>query len=162
MRWNSCGASNLEAFMHATNDEKRKTVELFYEAVEHKDIDILRRAVTADWEYIPSPAGAAPGPDKMIPVFADIAAAMPDMAIKILDVLIHDEKVGVRAEVTGTQSGPLMGIAATSKSVHFAIHSFHELRGDRIAKTWHLEDWLNVFRQLGEMPPGLSGSGHSR
>jgi predicted ester cyclase len=64
--------------------------------------------------------------------------------------------VGVRAKVTGTQSGPLMGIPATSKVVDFAIHSFHELRDDRIAKTWHLEDWLGLFQQIGELPPGLT------
>ncbi|EKS71919.1 hypothetical protein BURK_008791 [Burkholderia sp. SJ98] len=29
---------------------------------------------------------------------------------------------------------------------------FHQVRDGRIAKTWHLEDWLSVFRQLGEMP----------
>lgn len=147
--------------MQATNDEKRKIVELFYEAIERKDIALLRQAVTPDWEYIPSASGLAPGPDKMIPVFKDLAIAMPDMKIEILDVLIHDTKVGVRAEVAGTQSGPLMGIAATSKAVRFAIHSFHELRDDAIVRTWHLEDWLNVFRQLGELPPGIGASGRS-
>jgi predicted ester cyclase len=54
--------------------------------------------------------------------------------------------------VTGTQTGSLLGIAATSKQVHFAIHSFHRMRDGLIAQTWHLEDWLGVFRQLGELP----------
>jgi predicted ester cyclase len=48
-----------------------------------------------------------------------------------------------------------MGIEATSKPVRFAIHSFHEMRGTLVAKTWHLEDWLGVFRQLGQLPPQL-------
>jgi predicted ester cyclase len=52
-----------------------------------------------------------------------------------------------------------MGIAATSKPIEFAIHSFHsfhEFRDERIAKTWHLEDWLSVFHQLGTLPPSLN------
>jgi predicted ester cyclase len=143
--------------MNTTNNAAtRETVDLLYRAFALKDIALLRQAVTPDWEYIPASAGQLPGPDKMIPVFAQMSAALPDMQITILDVLIHDNRIGVRAEVTGTQSGPLMGIAATSKPVHFAIHSFHEIRDGRIAKTWHLEDWLSVFRQLGEMPPKLS------
>jgi predicted ester cyclase len=146
----------METTNNAAHTATRETVDLLYRAFALKDISLLRRAVTSDWEYIPASPGQLPGPDKMIPVFAELSSALPDMEIKILDVLIHDNRVAVRAEVTGTQSGPLMGIAATSKPVHFAIHSFHELRDGRVAKTWHLEDWLSVFRQLGELPPVLS------
>jgi predicted ester cyclase len=77
------------------------------------------------------------------------------MKITILDVLIHGDRVGVRAQVDGTQTGKLLGIAASSRRIHFAIHSFHEMRGNLIAKTWHLEDWLSVFRQLGQLPQTL-------
>jgi predicted ester cyclase len=77
------------------------------------------------------------------------------MRVSILDLLIHGDRVGVRAQVSGTQSGQLLGIAASSKHITFAIHSFHQMRGDLIAKTWHLEDWMSVFRQLGELPRNL-------
>ncbi|MEM5338162.1 ester cyclase [Paraburkholderia azotifigens] len=133
----------------------RDTIERFYLAFSTKDMALLRQVVTPDWEYLPEPAGAAPGPEQMIKLFENIASAMPDMKIHILDLLIHGDRVGVRAEVTGTQTGKLLGIAATSRPVRFAIHSFHQLRGNLIEKTWHLEDWLSVFRQLGELPKQL-------
>lgn len=135
--------------------ETRAKIERLYEAFSHHDLELLRDVVTADWEYLPEPKGAAPGPDQMAAIFHNIAAALPDMKIEIHDLLIHGDRVGVRAEVTGTQAGPLMGIAATSKPVRFAIHSFHEMRGDRVAKTWHLEDWLTVFQQIGQLPRAL-------
>ena len=134
----------------------RDVIERFYRAIEHADIELLRTAVTSDWQYIPGASGQPIGAEQIIPMLADFLHALPDMKIILLDVLIHDAMVGVRAKVTGTQSGPLMGIPATSKVVDFAIHSFHELRDDRIAKTWHLEDWLGLFRQIGELPPGLA------
>jgi len=134
----------------------RDTITRFYRAIEHADISLLRTAVTSDWQYLPGASGQPVGVEQMAPMLADLLHALPDMKITLLDVLIHDTMVGVRAKVTGTQSGPLMGIPATSKPVDFAIHSFHELRGDRIAKTWHLEDWLGLFRQIGELPPGLA------
>ncbi|WP_250510938.1 ester cyclase [Caballeronia sp. GACF4] len=137
---------------HITQSEARAAVERLYAAFAQKDVNLLRQAVTSDWEYLPEPAGFEAGPDQMIPIFAEMAAALPDMRIEILDMLTQDNRVGVRAEVSGTQSGPLMGIAATSKPVRFAIHSFHEIRDDRVSKTWHLEDWLSVFRQIGEVP----------
>jgi steroid delta-isomerase-like uncharacterized protein len=141
----------------ATRAATRATIAGFYKAFEQHDVTLLRQYVTADWQYIPEFPGNVPGPDKMIPVFKDLDAALPDMKIEIQDVLVNDNRVGVRAQVSGTQTGPLLGIAATSKPIHFAIHSFHELRDGLVSKTWHLEDWLSVFRQLGETPPNLHG-----
>jgi predicted ester cyclase len=130
----------------------QETIERFYQAFSSKDISLLRQVVTSDWEYIPEPPGALPGPDQMGKIFENILDALPDMKVHILDLLVHGDRIGVRAEVTGTQTGTLLGIEATSKHVHFAIHSFHRMRDGLIAQTWHLEDWLGVFRQLGELP----------
>jgi steroid delta-isomerase-like uncharacterized protein len=144
--------------MTASNELDSATRDLitrFYRAIELGDISLLRTTVTSDWQYIASASGQPFGVEQMAPMLADKLRALPDMKIVLLDILIHDAMVGVRAKVTGTQSGPLMGIPATSKVVNFGIHSFHELRGDRIAKTWHLEDWLGLLRQIGELPPGL-------
>ncbi|CAN7305710.1 ester cyclase [Caballeronia sp. LjRoot34] len=130
----------------------RAAIEGFYRAFAKKDVELLRKVVTPDWEYIPEPPGAASGPDQMAQIFNDMARAIPDMEVAILDLLVHDDRVGVRAEINGTQSGEMLGIAASSKHVSFAIHSFHEMQGSLIAKTWHLEDWLSIFRQLGQLP----------
>jgi len=134
----------------------RDVITRFYRAIELADIALLRTAVTSDWQYLPSASGQAIGAEQIAPMLADLLHALPDMKIVLLNVLIHDAMVGVRAKVTGTQSGPLMGIPATSKVVEFAIHSFHEFRDDRIAKTWHLEDWLGLYQQIGELPPGMT------
>src|SRR5215471_4911560 len=123
-----------------TQAAAREAIERLYRAFSTKDVALLREAVSPDWEYLPEPPGQKPGPDQMIPIFADLAGALPDMRIEILDMLTQDNRVGVRAEVSGTQSGPLLGIAATKKPIRFAIHSFHELRDGRVSKTWHLED----------------------
>lgn len=146
--------------MTAPTDEAvtREAIEGLYRAFEQKSVPLLRKVVTPDWEYVPEPVGVSPGPDQMVPIFASIATALPDMKIAILDVLIHGDRVGVRAEVSGTQTGELLGIAASSRHISFAIHSFHQMRGSLIAKTWHLEDWLSVFRQLGQLPPTLGRS----
>lgn len=149
------GDVNMSRADEVTDDVARAALTVFYRAMSLKDISLFRTVVTPDWQYIPPSPGPVSGPDSMIPVFADLSYSLPDMDIRILDVLVHGDKVAVRAIVTGTQSAPLMGIAATSKPVNFAIHSFHEFRKGHIAKTWHLEDWLGVFRQIGELPSNL-------
>ncbi|WP_345814199.1 ester cyclase [Paraburkholderia sp. PREW-6R] len=133
----------------------RETIETFYHAFEQRNVELLRKVVTADWQYLPEPPGVSSGPDQMVPVFHNIATAMPDMKVHILDVLIHGDRVGVRAEISGTQTGQFLGIAASAKSLRFAIHSFHQMRENLIEKTWHLEDWLSIFRQLGQLPKSL-------
>jgi predicted ester cyclase len=133
----------------------RTAIKEFYRAFATKDVALLRTVVTEDWEYIPELPGEKPGPDQMSGAFARMAIALPDMKIEILDLLVHEDRVGVRAEVSGTQSGELLGMAPSAKHVKFAIHSFHQMRGSLIAKTWHLEDWLSVFRQIGQLPGNL-------
>jgi predicted ester cyclase len=91
-------------------------IEAFYEAFEKKSVALLRAVVTPDWEYLPEPHGAAPGPDQMTPLFQDLATALPDMKITLLDVLVHEDRVGVRAEINGTQSGELLQVPNASNS----------------------------------------------
>ena len=138
-----------------SEDVVHTTINAFYRAFAEKDVDLLREVVTPDWEYLPEPSGAKPGADQMASPFARMAVALPDMKITILDLLIHGDRVGVRAEITGTQSGELLGIAPSTKQITFAIHSFHQLRGPLVAKTWHLEDWMSVFKQIGQLPTTL-------
>jgi predicted ester cyclase len=61
-------------------------------------------------------------------------------------------RIAVRAEMTGTHLGSLFGIAATGKKVTLRLHEFHELDGERIKRTWHLEDWFGLFLQIGSFP----------
>jgi predicted ester cyclase len=133
--------------------QQRQIVTRFYDAISARDIALLREAVTPDWEYIPPTFSDLKGPDQMIKVFEDLKIGLPDMRIELLDILIHHNRVAVRASVSGTQTGPLLGCAASSCPVKFAIHSFHELEDGRVAKTWHLEDWMAVYRQIGALPP---------
>jgi predicted ester cyclase len=97
-------------------------------------MSLLKTTITSDWQYIPGASGQAAGLEQMAPMLTDLSRALPDMKISILDVLVHDAMVAVRAKVSGTHSGLLMGIPATSKPVNFAIHSFHDVAPRRLAR----------------------------
>ncbi len=58
-------------------------------------------------------------------------------------------KVGVRAEMRGTHTGALFGIAASGQAVSIPIHDVHD---GRLARTWHLEDWFGFFNQVVQAP----------
>jgi predicted ester cyclase len=114
------------------NDTARRALVLFYRAVAHQDIALLSTVVTQDWQYIPASCRqvAVRGAEAMAHAFAALSSALSDMQITIDDVLIHGNQMGVRARVTGTQSGLPMGIPTTSKSVDFATVRFMKFARD--------------------------------
>jgi len=111
---------------HFAQDATRRTVNGFYQAIEHRDINAQRDVVTDDWQYIASATVPSVSVDQMIAVFESMQRALPDMEIHVLDVLVNDQMVGVRAQVKVTQhAGELMEIEPTSKPIVFAVHSCH-------------------------------------
>jgi predicted ester cyclase len=145
--------------MHTPHDNdssrlaaERRAVERLYDAFSLQDPDLIDAAVSADWLDIPLAPGQGPGPDGMKPVIRQVIAAFPDVRIVIHDMVQLPGKIAVRGEITGTHQGELFGIAATGKAVSFRIHEFHQLDGQRITTTWHMEDWFGLFLQLGRFP----------
>jgi predicted ester cyclase len=131
---------------------ERSAVQRLYDAFSLKNPDLIDAAVTADWQDIPLAPGQGPGPDGMKPVIRQVIAAFPDVRITVHDMLQLPGKIAVRGEISGTHQGELFGIAPTGKPVSFRIHEFHQLDGQRITTTWHMEDWFGLFLQLGRFP----------
>ncbi len=129
-----------------------KAIETFYRAFNDHNPDLVNQAVTDDWDDIPLAPGQVPGADGIKPIILSIVKAFPDIKITIKDVIHIPGQAGVRAELTGTQKGELFGIKPTNKKVTFGIHEFHQLNGEKIKTTWHMEDWLSCFTQLGQFP----------
>lgn len=131
---------------------ERQIVERLYDAFNLQNPDLLDTVVTPDWKDIPLAPGQGPGPEGLKPIIRGLIAALPDVKITMHDVVQMPGKIAVRGEITGTHKGELFGIAATGKAVSVRIYEFHELDGDRIATTWHMEDWMGLFTQLGQFP----------
>lgn len=136
----------------AQEHARRQAIDLLYRAFSDKNPDLLDAAVTADWDDIPLAPGQGPGPEGLKPIIRGFIEALPDVRITAHEVLMDQDRAAVRAEITGTHRGPLFGIAATGRKVSFRIHEFHEFEGERIKRTWHLEDWFGLFQQLGAFP----------
>jgi len=54
--------------------------------------------------------------------------------------------------VTGTHRGDLFGVPASGKFVRFALHELHEFEGNRLRRTYHMEDLFGLFTQIGAWP----------
>lgn len=132
---------------------ERVAVETLYRAFTDKNPLLLESALTPDWRDIPLAPGQGPGSEGFKPLLAGFIAAFPDINIVIHDMLQEPGKIAVRAEITGTHQGEFMGNAATGRRISVRLHEFHLLDGERVTTTWHMEDWMTMFQQLGHFPP---------
>ena len=132
---------------------ERLAVETFYRAFNDNQPDLVDTVLAPTWEDIPLAPGQAPGPAGVKSIIAMLAGAFADVRITIHDMVQAPGKIGVRAEISGTHRGALFGIAPTGKPVSFRLHEFHALQDGLVTTTWHMEDWLGLFQQLGQFPP---------
>jgi predicted ester cyclase len=90
-------------------------------------------------------------PDQVTGYAAAIAMlrrGFPDLRFDLGEVIARDDLFAVRSSVTGTHRGELMGVAATGTPVKFTAIDIHRVEHDRIAETWHVEDFARMLAQL--------------
>lgn len=143
--------------MALTNGQKR-ALENLYAALASDNVDLVDHALTENWDDIPLGPGQQPGRDGIKPVFRMFRTALPDLVLTIENTIAEADRAAVRLRMTGTHTGPLMGIAPTGKAINIVIHEFHEFTGDRLSRTWHLEDLLGMFTQIGTWPDLANGA----
>jgi len=68
--------------------------------------------------------------------------SIPDMKFDIKEVLVAGDRVIVRGEVTGTPAGDLFGVPPSGKSFRIMAIDIQTIRDGKIARTYHLENWL--------------------
>ena len=107
------------------------------------------QVLTADYEscagYLP---GECWGRDTSINVVSNFSNSIPDMKFDIKEVLVAGDRLVVRGEVTGTPAGELFGVPHTGKSFRIMAIDIQTIRDGKIAKTFHMENWLSALGQL--------------
>jgi ketosteroid isomerase-like protein len=110
---------------------------------------IQERILTEDYEscagYLP---GECWGRDTSIKVVSNFANTIPDMTFEIKEVLVAGDRVIVRGEVAGTPASDLFGVPHGGKSFRIMAVDIQTIRDGKIAKTFHMENWLSAIGQL--------------
>jgi ketosteroid isomerase-like protein len=114
------------------------------------DMKMLQEQVlTPDYEscsgYLP---GECWGRDNSIRVVGGFTKSIPDMKFDIKEVLVAGDRVIVRGEVTGTPAGDLFGVPHSGKSFRIMAIDIQTIKDGKIARTYHLENWLSALGQL--------------
>jgi predicted ester cyclase len=101
--------------------------------------------------------GSSPAvPDMDFKTYGKVAGeflkGLPGFKYRIEAMHVAGEFVTVRGTVTATHGGVLFGVPATGNKVEFGAIDIHRVEGNKIAESWHIEDFTTVLGQIGALP----------
>ena len=153
--WAAETAVNLQdkAMTSLTEEQARAAIAPWYSlfnVASRGDVKAIQEQIlTEDYQscsgYLP---GECWGRDTSIKVVSNFANTIPDMKFDIKEMLVAGDRVIVRGEVTGTPSGELFGVPHSGKSFRMMAIDIQTIKDGRIAKTFHMENWLSAIGQL--------------
>ena len=76
-------------------------------------------------------------------------AGFPDYHFELLDLIAEGDKVVARMPFSGTQTGPVLDLAPTGRSVQVSEIVIFRIVDGKIAEAWEEYDELGMRRQLG-------------
>ena len=78
----------------------------------------------------------------------DPRCAFPDLRFTPLELVAAGDRIAVRWQAEGTQSGDLRGVPATGKRLRFAGQTIYQLVDGQVAGHWQVVDRLGFLEQL--------------
>lgn len=85
---------------------------------------------------------AIAGPEGLHKQMDMLKAAFPDLQLRIADLFAEGDKVAVRFEAPGTQTGSFAGISPTGRSVTWKGIVIYKVQDGKVAHAW--ADWDDV------------------
>ena len=80
-------------------------------------------------------------------------AALPDMKVTQEDLIVSGDRVIGRYTYRGTQTGEFMGIPASGNPIEMRSIDIWRVKGGMFAEHWDELNVLEVFQQMGVIPP---------
>ena len=104
-----------------------------------------------DWKSYYSNTGSRTMEETLGFVSGPLAQMIPDLKWEIKEIYITQKnQIIIRGEATGTPVGDHFMGTPISGGKKFSLMSIdiHDLKDGKIAKTYHVEDWLNAIQQV--------------
>jgi steroid delta-isomerase-like uncharacterized protein len=131
--------------------DHRHLAEAFVDMLNRHDPDAVDRFVAA--EYINHNRSVGDGREANRAFWADFFTAFPDLTATMDDLVMAGDKVVGRFTYRGTHRGPLLGIPPTGRPVEMHSIDIWRVAGSEFAEHWDELNLLEVFQQLGVIPP---------
>jgi predicted ester cyclase len=132
-----------------TTERAREAIAPFYQALNagSDPIDLINRATAPDWMSCGGNE-TCKRRDQVAMAIASVEKAVPDLKWEIKEVVVSGDRVIVRGEATGTPAKAFLGVAPNGVSFRVMSIDVHTIKDGKIAKSYHVEDWMGALRQL--------------
>lgn len=133
--------------------ETEATVQRFYDVFNTGEFDALDEVLADDWASFPPNAGPGTPIENFQATVLLFRSAFPDLSLQTEEFVVDGDTVAVRSTVTGTHEGEFLGVPATGTAIRTQFIDIHHLEDGVIAESYHVDDLLGVFFQVGAFPP---------
>lgn len=134
-----------------TRDAALALAASFAESLNSGDVESFDAYIAED--YVQHNPFVAPGRAGVKAFFAAFLAAFPDLRVTVEDARVDGDTVIGRYTYRGTHTGTFLGIAATGKAITMRSIDIWRVRDGLFIEHWDELNTLEVFQQLGVIPP---------
>jgi predicted ester cyclase len=118
-------------------------------------VSAVAQNFTADWvnhDPILPPMSGLAGAEQLVGLWR---TAFSNLKFQLEDSIEEGDKVAARFRITGTHSGPLMGVPATGEPLSVLATGIFRVVDGKLAENWVNFDALSLMQQIGAVPaPG--------
>ncbi len=129
---------------HTNEETMRRLVE---EIINNKHLSVIDEIIHPNYVYR-TPGQELHGRQAIRDLFTAYHEALPDLHVKIDDLICTDNKAVLLFTLSGTHQNELMGIPATGKQVNINGMTCSRIENGKIIEEWELLDQLTMFQQL--------------
>ena len=83
---------------------------------------------------------------------AECRKGMPDLNVKILDMVTEEDRLACRWNCSGTHKVDFFGIPASGNKATWTGATIYRFESGKIAEAWWSEDAVGMLQQLGVIP----------
>ncbi len=132
-----------------STQENKELVRRWYNDWSQGNMEALYAPLAPDIvDHNPVP-GQAPGLRGVKEALEMFHTAFPDMRITVDSLIAEADKVVDQITLSGTHTGPLMGIPPTGKRATITASNIWRISNGKCTEIWHIEDMLRLMQQLG-------------
>jgi predicted ester cyclase len=105
---------------------------------------------TADAKWHGGALGTIAGVDNIVGLLTGFISGLPDIQVVTQDVIASGDLVAMRFVGTATQTGDVLGIPKTGKSIRWDSVDIYKITDDgKISEQWSFQDMAAILSQLG-------------
>lgn len=129
----------------------RELADLYVEMLNTHNPDLVDQFVAED--YINHNVVVADGREANREFWTAFFTGLPDVSVTMEDLIVSGDRVVGRFVYRGTHAGDLLGVPASGKPVEMRSIDIWRVSDGRFAEHWDELNLMEVFQQVGALPP---------